>query len=198
MTVSLDRDLQLTAPDVGVIDYEHNDATRSYFRVRECELFYRSLKHACPRRDFHSTLREVCEEFLAATMTKENRRVVDALMVAQHNIPGQATLEDARKLFPRAYELLGLGAPLTFDSLRSSYRDAVKRHHPDRGGSHGDMVSINLAKLAIEALLCREIESRNLSDGGPPDEERPSCAAYRWEIVSILVRALVDDWSLAD
>jgi hypothetical protein len=58
--------------------------------------------------------------------------------------PRKPTLRFTRTL-ASALAIFGLTAVPTKASLTSAYRELVKRHHPDVGGLHEDMVAVNLA-----------------------------------------------------
>lgn len=61
--------------------------------------------------------------------------------------------------FDKAIEVLGADDPLvvfglksdaTWDDVIKTYRNLVKKHHPDRGGNTEDMVKINAAYEVLE------------------------------------------------
>lgn len=43
------------------------------------------------------------------------------------------------------YDVLGVAENATLAEIRAAYRDATRRAHPDRGGTHDDQVKVNLA-----------------------------------------------------
>ena len=45
-----------------------------------------------------------------------------------------------------AYEVLGVSPNASEDQIKSAWKKLALKHHPDRGGKHGDMVDINNAK----------------------------------------------------
>ena len=51
------------------------------------------------------------------------------------------------------YEVLGVSEDATLAELRAAYRDATRRAHPDRGGSHDAQVKVNLAFETLSGPL---------------------------------------------
>ncbi|MGD9966414.1 MAG: J domain-containing protein [Hyphomonadaceae bacterium] len=45
-----------------------------------------------------------------------------------------------------ARALLGVGADATAEEIRRAYRAKMARHHPDRGGSHGEAARLTAAR----------------------------------------------------
>lgn len=46
---------------------------------------------------------------------------------------------------PTHYDVLGVEPEVSHDELRAAYKDAARRAHPDRGGSHAAMRAVNAA-----------------------------------------------------
>jgi len=55
------------------------------------------------------------------------------------------TLFENIKSIDEALKILSIDRGYTIDSLKSAYRRAAMKHHPDRGGSHEAMTDVNLA-----------------------------------------------------
>ena len=51
------------------------------------------------------------------------------------------------------YEVLGVSEDATVAEIRAAYRDATRRAHPDRGGSHDAQVQVNLAFETLSGPL---------------------------------------------
>jgi hypothetical protein len=54
------------------------------------------------------------------------------------------------------YEVLGVAEDATLAEIRAAYRDATRRAHPDRGGSHDAQVKVNLAFEVLSGGLRSE------------------------------------------
>lgn len=64
--------------------------------------------------------------------------------------PRRAPDPGPRVDLPReALEVLGLEPPVTLEEAREAYRRRALEHHPDRGGSHDDMLAVNEAWEAV-------------------------------------------------
>jgi curved DNA-binding protein CbpA len=48
-------------------------------------------------------------------------------------------------MIPDYYAILGISPTADFEALRQAFRKKAQMHHPDRGGSHAEMVKINEA-----------------------------------------------------
>jgi curved DNA-binding protein CbpA len=59
------------------------------------------------------------------------------------------------KLF-NCYEVLGASPTATPQEIRTSYKQASLRHHPDRGGSHDAQVKVNLAYEVLSNPIERQ------------------------------------------
>lgn len=216
-TTTDDDDARALARHGDAIDYLATPAVAAYFDVREHEGYYRALKRVGPRRDFHERLIPVLERFLDAVTSASGMASVDRAMAMASrrrktgHTPASSLIERARAESPKGVKLLAVPEPVTFDSLKSAYRLAAKRNHPDAGGTHDAMVAVNEAFQLMHDLL-REAEI--MSDGGVGDDqqymrvdndgnlvpiERPRTAAdYRYVVGELRFRVALDDWDLEE
>ncbi|HEX4056525.1 MAG TPA: J domain-containing protein [Tepidisphaeraceae bacterium] len=199
------------------VDLLEEDASQCYFETRECQSFYGAIKHATPRRDFHFKLIPVCTRFLQLTSSPNNEALIDVLIdwsvknsVTRNDWsydrgdPGrrkQNIADEVQRRHPHGYHILGLESPLTLDALKSAYRSAAKRYHPDRGGSHDDMVELNEAHVLLEDLLYQESLRENITPGATPSTAYPNaqiltCQDYRYFIARLLFAVHLDDWAV--
>lgn len=129
------------------INFLDDPVVAAYFETREHEAYYRAIKHAGPKRDFHARLIPVLERFIELTEAPDARLAVDYVMKeSRRRATGSRKLEPlgrVRSQFPKGVELLDLTDPGSWDSLKQAYRTAARRHHPDMGGNHDDMVAGN-------------------------------------------------------
>lgn|GEM_PF-6990230 len=56
---------------------------------------------------------------------------------------------------PSYYDLLGVSIDADPTALKKAYRFAAFEHHPDRGGSHAEMVKLNAAYLVLSSAPTR-------------------------------------------
>ena len=69
------------------------------------------------------------------------------------------------------WDILGVGPDAGPEDIARAYRDAAKRHHPDRAGDDGErMKEIN---AAYAALLARENPGRIFTATGRPERQPP-------------------------
>ncbi len=61
------------------------------------------------------------------------------------------------KTAPDYYRILGLAPTATDLEIKASYRALSKKHHPDMGGSHADMATINAAYRVLSDKFKRNI-----------------------------------------
>jgi hypothetical protein len=188
-------------------DYLSTPSVTAYFDARECEAYYQALKRVGPQRDFHERLVAVLERFIDLTNSPLGAAAVDRVIAESLRIDrskrgtSDATpLEVAWAKFPKGIELLRLSEPLTYESLRSAYRSAALRNHPDAGGSHEAMVAVNEAFHFTHMLLRErqigaaaiEVEAGITSGAG----EVSDCAAYRYKCGELLFLTALDDWNV--
>src|SRR4029077_13607829 len=71
------------------------------------------------------------------------------------------------------YEVLGVSEDADFDAIRSAYKSAAKRSHPDRGGTAEDFESVKLAYECLSDPAQKEaydrLRSSRESDGDEAD-----------------------------
>ena len=193
--------------DGHAIDYLATPAAAAYFDAREHEAYYQALKHAGPRRDFQERFAGILERFIELTDSPLGAATVDRVMAESLHIEESAkeaatgtSLDFVRKKCPRGIKLLGLTEPLTFDSLKSAYRNAAHKNHPDAGGSHEAMVAVNEAYCFAHALLrAREMGVATPETGGVVAvgaAEIRDCAAYRYKCGEWLFLIGLDDWNV--
>ena len=146
------------------IDLLGDPASQAYFEMREYQRLYSAIENAAFRRDFHSKLIAVCNRFIDLASSPRNQSIITTLIEwevknanpANSGDSGQELADRVRHRHPHGFELLGVGLPPTLEALKNAYRAAVKRHHPDRGGSHKDMVELNMTYTFFENLLLEE------------------------------------------
>jgi len=189
------------------MDYLSTPSVAAYFHARECEAYYEALKRAEPRRDFHERLIAALERLIDLTNAPSGAGAVDDVISESLRVErrgrgalGATALEIARTRYPEGIELLRLSEPLTYESLRSAYRSAALRNHPDAGGSHDAMVRVNEAFHFVHILLGKEQKGAvGVEAGGsasPVASEVHDCAAYRYKCGEMLFLTALDDWNI--
>ncbi len=118
---------------------------------------------------------------------------------------GLAVLDYLNRKNPRGVELLGLTQPLTFDSLRTAYKEAAKKYHPDVGGSNEDMKLVNLAFAEFHDVISRwkEASVTESTANAPFDSiigywgfEIRCAADYLISLGVLLVSIHTDSWAV--
>jgi curved DNA-binding protein CbpA len=77
------------------------------------------------------------------------------------------------------YEVLGVAEDANFDAIRSAYKSAVKRFHPDRGGTAEEFESVRLAYECLSDPAQREAYDRTRSSGESDADEADAKAIER-------------------
>lgn len=188
-------------PSTRPVDYLDDEVTSAFFAAREHEAYYRSLHLVEDRRACHDEIRPVLLRLLRLAaeggfsslddlITRTSR---DAQRAGAKSFSQNPT-ERVRRMEPEGIRLLGSDAGLDLASLRSSYRTAARLHHPDRGGSHGEMTSINLAYEQLHRILLEEGDDAS----SWASAELSSTQAYLWAIRRLLFEIELDEWALDD
>jgi hypothetical protein len=223
--------IQKSLPALDLLKFS---VSNSYFNAREHEVFYTALKKVEARREFHAKLIEVCTTFLTLTSNEKDRALVDELISRgfrkdttrarneelasdaqrrneQLSVEMQRHIEqlaaDVQRQHPRGYDLLDLTAPLTLEGLKTAYRTAALKHHPDQGGRHEDMISINHAYAELHPLILDAqsvLEEQFAPEADPeyvampedPGTRVRNCLDYRYVMARLLLSVHLDDWAL--
>lgn len=177
----------------------------SYFNSKERIAYYLSLKHVDKKRGFHDELIKVLEDFLYYVSTKGAEDILDEYIFSRKSLDEFviSSLEDInriKEINPRGCKLLGAEEPLSFQDLKSSYKEAAKQHHPDKGGIHEDMIAINDAFQQFHNLLCLMQEGKtSIRDTGSEyllHEVPKSARDYVYSVKMLLAEVYLDDWNL--
>lgn len=117
--------------------------------------------------------------------------------------PTHDVVAEAKRLHPVGFDLLGLGENLSLDSLKSGYRQAARRHHPDAGGSHEEMIRVNEAYSLIHELLCESRFSSDLTGSEQAsitgsDFPVKTTKDYIYVVGLLLLDIKTDEWALDD
>lgn len=185
------------------LNYLEHPATAAYFEAREHEAYYRALKHAGQRRDFHERLIPVCSQFVEVAELGANAQLIDELIAAtarSATAPGAlGLLTEAEALHPDGFRLLQLKNPIDFGSLKSAYRRAARQHHPDTGGTTEAMKAVNEAYVVFHELLRRHQVLGGVSEDGEPrvcGEAIVACRDYQYILGVLLLQVTLDDWNV--
>lgn len=128
-----------------------------YYKVRESEVYYRSLRHAVTRRDNYHKIIDDIESFVSLIALDDQK--LDYLQqyfftntkpTIQRN---EEIILQAKIVNLEGYNLLEIEDKLSFDILRDKYRQAAIKFHPDIGGSEKRMTIINIARQQFHELL---------------------------------------------
>jgi hypothetical protein len=190
------------------LDYLADRLLASYFEARENESYYNSLKHVDTRRDFHEAIIPVLIDFIGEVLSSLNTSALDVVIetaaTARKVIrPAHDIVAEARRLHSVGFKLLRVGTNLTLDSLKSLYRRAARRYHPDAGGSHEEMIQVNEAYNLFHELLCQSrfsLDSTGSGEPSPPGFDIPITSAkdYLYVVGLLLFDIKTDEWALDD
>ncbi len=140
-------------------------------------------------------------QFVDATRSKKAQKRVDSFIgLSKKNIRKARNLKSIqdhlRLISEQAYELLKLstyGEDISSEQLRLAYRRAVQKVHPDRGGSHDDMVCLNNAFPEMHGMLLAARSPQSLAF-----LEEGSCSELRFLVLDQLCDLTVDLWMLEE
>lgn len=190
------------------MDYLSDRLIASFFEAREHEGYYRSLKHVNTRRDFNETIIPVLIDFIGEALSNPNTQALDAVIGAAADArrvirPTQDFTPEARRLHPEGFKLLQIDGELTLERLKSLYRRAARKHHPDAGGSHEAMIFVNEAYNLFHELLCQpQVEILSSGRDATPsslfDVPIETAGDFAFSIGRLLLEIKLDEWSLDD
>lgn len=147
------------------------NALAAYYRYLEAEAYDASLKSARDRRDFRDELVKRIGELLGYESDSSAHDQIqyeidkEAKAFASFVSPERkAPASEARLADPKGYELLNLARELTPESLRTAYRQAAKKYHPDVGGDNATMQRVNDAYALFAAILRRSSAENDAGD----------------------------------
>lgn len=213
------------------VDLFKSDTANAYFDVREHEAFYAAIKTVDERRNFHEQLNNACATFLEVTSNEAEHALVDELISRSLQVTDsrarpfgpevhevcfgspvsdqdtdldeslQHVVDDVAQRHPHGCELLKLKLPLDLDGLKTSYRAAVLKHHPDRGGLHEDMVAIVEAYAELHPMVLQEQFIAQASLSGDSfsrlgETRAENCLDYRYDIMRLLLSVHLEDWAV--
>jgi hypothetical protein len=139
-----------SVPIADLVDGEN--ALAAYHEFVEASIYARSLKSVGAARGFHSELIARAQALLAFADDNNGMASIDAEIQAANaklagtsaeNAGATSAFARARELEPHGFGLLNMQGPFDIPTLKSAYRAAVKRHHPDVGGDTAIMQHIN-------------------------------------------------------
>ena len=109
-------------------------------------------------------------------------------------------VEHVRRVEPRGMKILGDDAGRDLQHLRTAYRAAALRCHPDLGGSHEDMKAVNGAFEMLHRILVEQAGALPIgSADGESCElsgETTNALAYLWTVRQFLLGIALDEWAL--
>lgn len=180
------------------LDYLDDEVVAAYFAAREHEAYYRSLKSVDDRRAFHDDLKAALVRLLEVA-DEQARSVLDGIVARLARTGSEAIgspLDHVRRIEPHGTGLLGLGGSIDFEDLRTAYRSAALRYHPDRGGSNADMAAVNRAYEQLHVLLSDQGQYEGESVVSAWGYEARTALDYLWAATRLLFEVALDDWAL--
>lgn len=183
------------------------EPSKTYFELTERKAYFDSLKTVDGRRSFHPILIETCTRFLDLTRGEGEQAIVDALMASGNLIEssgaGQvAIISNILRSQSRGCKLLNIAPPVSLDKLKKCYKQAALANHPDRGGSHEDMIAINEAYSSLHAAILNHPSGPGIDpELGAAPSLSPAyriakCIDYRYSTARLLLAVYLDEWAL--
>lgn len=188
---------QLSRVDYSTIDYLNNTIIQAYFEVKEAESYYSSFRTVNESRNFSTKFIRCANSFLDVISDNAiellNTSVFSKIDTEQPSSKLRAPgLEEFKMASERGFELLDLKIPITFSSLKSSYKNAAFKYHPDRGGTTENMQIINDAYPKFHDILCT-YGSINKTTSTP---RKMKVQEYVKEIAFLNLHACIDLWDI--
>ena len=200
---------EIVSPKTSSVDFLTDRLITAYFEAREHESYYNSLRYVNVRRDFHETIIPVLIDFIGEALSNPNTSALDEVLEAAATArtiigptPDVSVVQEARRLDPVGFSLLGIGETLTLATLKSQYRQAARTHHPDAGGSNDIMIKVNNAYTLFHELLCQRrfiiTDSPQKEQSGTTGYEAPIRTAKDYVYVAgfLLLEIKRDEWAL--
>ena len=154
-------------------NYLDDSDISTYFKVEEYFTYYKYLSADGPMRDISEKIIDFSIPFLFSLEDKKIAKKIDEVIkvsiITQRVKIISSINKYAKNINPNGFNLLNIKEDLSFDSLRSSYRDACKKHHPDNGGQIENMHFLNKAygqfhKLIKTSLLFSTLEKKSVDN----------------------------------
>jgi hypothetical protein len=163
-------------PPISSLDSDllSNKVLAAYFSAREHEVYFHSLRYVDERRSFCPRIVAALEDLLGFFDDAPNLELLDACVFRRRQKvekTGQRVEEitEGLKILDRLMEVDNQGVELleltatarfgsltaAFDSLKSAYRSAAKKYHPDVGGSNELMRLVNDAFNQFHEIISR-------------------------------------------
>lgn len=188
-------------------NYLEHPVISSYFASKEVKAYYLSIKHVDERRDFHPKLIAAFREFLSLVAEDGGVEILNSCIFSKGKTKARYTRIKStipfERINPEGCRLLDIQAPPTFESLKSAYKKAVMKHHPDRGGMHEAMLVINKAYHEFQDHLCINLENRSSKLSQEPlfdkfNTEPQNANDYIYLLNALLSEVYCDEWDIVN
>jgi len=119
------------------------------FDVRESIASYLNTDSILQRREIALDILSLFGPFLSQDIDEDlkssvvNTWIRNSEVLSQHNTLSENLFDYLKNLDPIGVDLLELPKEINLHVLKSHYRKASKKYHPDVGGSHKEMLAIN-------------------------------------------------------
>ncbi len=188
------------------IDLLSDETCRAYVEAREREVYYRSLSHKRPIRDFRDSGFGPIRSFLEMTTSRSIEQKLDRELF-QHSLSSFEFIPDYKEpteellcryaswTAPTAYRLLHASAMPNFGALHSRYQVARRENLLEPDDPSWD--ELNRGFKFLHDVLCIRTLRSNLyyeTSGGLLTIAQTS--DYSVSLWSLLFDAAVDDWAL--
>lgn len=142
--------------------------SNSFFLSRQYYFYYNSTKRVGEKRDISEELISNLHAFFRFAANKDSIHSIDHLIEhiakSQYDILYSNINNQVKMVNPDGYDLLCIKSELTVEYLKTCYRNACKKYHPDVGGSNELMKIINNAYQTFHKLILEFIYVSNNDD----------------------------------
>jgi hypothetical protein len=188
-------DLQFSrGQNQGRANYLDDEAASALLATREAEAYFGSLKAVDVKRAFHDQLIESLTRFLRAAQGP-GKALVDELLACAQAAELRAASDGSAMTGLR---LLAVGVDVDTETLRTAYRAAALRYHPDRGGSNEDTSAINEAYEQLHVLTLNRLGVDQSGMWLDTAAVQLTSLNYCWTSTPLLFEVALDDWALED
>lgn len=183
------------------INYLESPILNSFYSIRESYYYYLSLKLVNSKRKFDKIIKKEAIKFIELVNSKEIEDFINSIAYSEivklsiHDNREEKLIDIMRYEYTEGFKLLELSEPISFESLKQSYRNAAKKHHPDKGGLTENMKVVNNAYEKFHKLLClNNIGGIDLE----VESEIKSLKDFLCVLHELIININIDNWEIEE
>ena len=187
----------------NAINYLESPILNSFYSIRESYYYYLSLKLVNPRREFAEKFKNEAIKFIELIDSKESEDFINSIAFSEtvkHSFIGnreENVIDIMKNSDIEGYKLLELSDTISFESLKQSYRNAAKKHHPDKGGSTENMKVVNNAFEKFHKLLCLN-KNREFDFDSEDNSEIKNVNDFLCVLYELIIDINLDNWEIEE